>query len=307
MSATAPFDGRESFVGAEPELVEAVARTRGLADRDLGYFASRVESLFEHLQGCGITRWSEITGELVLQWAWGEVEHRNGSRTVAARNTARNRQLEARTAFTAAAELGASVDPRTAAGPKIVWVAPDRSARFLTDRELRRICDASVSKRKTAKRPLLVAFSLASGTAENVGSVRAKDVDLQNRTVRFRGTNARVCALDDWSVHAIAKYLKANPVKPNERLCVRQDLPSQRAAHAVTSQLCAILKAAGFSGDSGVSARSIRLTAARRVLERDGIVVAAKFLGSPSLDNTAALLDHAWQRPAASAVEGTRI
>ena len=82
MTTPAPFDGRESFVGTEPELVKAVAQSRGLADRDLDYFASRVESLFEHLQGCGITRWREITGELVLQWAWGEVEHRNGSRTV---------------------------------------------------------------------------------------------------------------------------------------------------------------------------------------------------------------------------------
>jgi hypothetical protein len=31
------------------------------------------------------------------------------------------------------------------------------------------------------------------------------------------------------------------------------------------------------------------------VLERDGIVAAARFLGSPSLDNTAELLGHDWQ------------
>ena len=83
-------------------------------------------------------------------------------------------------------------------------------------------------------------------------------------------------------------------------------LPPQRAARAVTNQLYAILRAAGLSRLSGVSARSIRLTAARRVLEHENIVAATKFLGSPSLDNTAALLDHAWQRPAASEVEGTR-
>ena len=38
-----------------------------------------------------------------------------------------------------------------------------------------------------------------------------------------------------------------------------------------------------------------RLTAARQVLERDGIEAAARFLGSPSLDHTAEALAHDWR------------
>ena len=201
MSTPAPVDGYcESLVGAEPELVEAVARTRGL----------------------------------------------------------------------------------------------DPSARLLTDHEVQRVCNASVSKRKTSQRQMLVALSLASATAVDVASVRAKDVNLDNKTVRFRGPSARVCALDEWSYQAIGTYLRANPTEPDELLCVKAGMSQRRAARAVTNRLCAILRDAGLGGD-GASPRSIRLTAARKVLESDDIVAAAKFLGSPSLNRTAAALDHAWQ------------
>ena len=201
MSTPAPVDGYcESLVGAEPELVEAVARTRGL----------------------------------------------------------------------------------------------DPSARLLTDHEVQRVCNASVSKRKTSQRQMLVALSLASATAVDVASVRAKDVNLDNKTVRFRGPSARVCALDEWSYQAIGTYLRANHTEPDELLCVKAGMPQRRAARAVTNRLCAILRDAGLGGD-GASPRSIRLTAARKVLESDDIVAAAKFLGSPSLNRTAAALDHAWQ------------
>ena len=50
------------------------------------------------------------------------------------------------------------------------------------------------------------------------------------------------------------------------------------------------------NGVPGVSARSIRLTTAREVLRTDGIEAAARFLGSPSLDSTAAALNHDWGR-----------
>ena len=304
MNASAPFAGRESFVGAEPELVEA-ARVRGFAESVLRCLKSRVTSLFKYLQCHGVTRWCDITAALTLAWVWAEIEHRDGSRTDPAYKTVLNRQQMAHMGFTVAAELGAPIDPRCAAGPKIDWVASDPAATLLTDHELQKVCDASASKLSTSRRELLVAFSLASGDAEEVGSVRRRDVNLRDRTVTFRGSNARVCALDDWSVQAIRRYLKANSAAREERLCVKPDTPPQRAALSVTNRLCAILKDAGFGGRCGVMPRSIRLTAAHRVLKDHGIVAATKFLGSPSLDNTAAALGHSWQRPVASGVEGT--
>ncbi len=50
----------------------------------------------------------------------------------------------------------------------------------------------------------------------------------------------------------------------------------------------------GAAARPGVTARSFRLTTARRILDSDGIEAAARFLGSPSLDSTAAALGYRW-------------
>ena len=108
-----------------------------------------------------------------------------------------------------------------------------------------------------------------------------------------------MCALDDWSVQAIRRYLHAYPdTAPDDRLCVAATTPPEYAAQAVSTQLCAVINQAGFADRPEISARSIRLTAARRVRELHGIEAAARFLGSPSLDNTAEALGYDWQHEA---------
>ena len=136
--------------------------------------------------------------------------------------------------------------------------------------------------------------------------MRARDVDLDAGTVSFLGECARVCALDEWSARAIARYLRANPTAPHERLCVKADTPREAAVESVSIRLWKIIKEAGFSSRRGISPRSIRLAAARQVLECEGIVAAARFLGSLSLDNTAEAIGHYWQPTAMSAVQGSR-
>ena len=58
-----------------------------------------------------------------------------------------------------------------------------------------------------------------------------------------------------------------------------------------------VLRAVGLYELEGVTACSIRLGSARRVLHGDGIAAAATFLGWTSLDRTADALRHNWRHP----------
>ena len=73
-------------------------------------------------------------------------------------------------------------------------------------------------------------------------------------------------------------------------------------AHSVSWRLHRILREAGLN-DPDITARSVRLTEAHRVLHTEGIAAAARFLGSPSLDATAEMLNHQWRQPAAALEE----
>ena len=292
--------GRTLGPGWEDKALAGIADGYDYNGRALNEVASMLCSLSEHLERHGVTRWRDVRGDLTLEWCWSEVRRPDGSAGEPARDTARFRQWVARAAFTAVARLGAEIDPHIAAGERIERSDPDVSARPLTDQQMQAVCDTAASATARSKQPVRVALSLAGGSAAEVAAVRARDVDLDARTVAFAGSGARVCALDEWSARAIARYLAANHTVPDERLCVRADTPHESAAHSVSIQLWTLLKSAEFASRRGVSAGSIRLTAARRVLERDGIAAAARFLGSPSLDSTAEVLGYRW-RPHSSA------
>ena len=279
------FDVVMTSFTAEHEFgVRALVQARSIA-----------ASMFEHLERRGVTAWFEVSGPITMAWVRSPVQGADGSLCDPAFGTARYRQWIALTVFRIAARLGAAVDPDTAAGEPIRRPAAAAGPRTLTDEELSRVCDAAAARLATSKQPLLVALSLAGATAAEVAAVRAKDVNLAEGTVTFLGQSARVCALDDWSAHQLARYLAANSPAPDERLCVRPDTPPDKAAYSVGVRMYQIMRRAGLSGrGSGVAARSIRLTAAQRVLECADIAEAARFLGSRSLDHTAAALGYDW-------------
>ena len=116
-----------------------------------------------------------------------------------------------------------------------------------------------------------------------------------NGGVRFGGRHARVGPLDDWSLRLVGLYVRNVDPAPDEPLCVSVGLDAAYAAHVVTARLNRAIADAGLSERAGVTGASIRLTSARRVLHDDGIVAAAKFLGSTSLDRTASALNYAWR------------
>ena len=263
--------------------------------RELRRVTANAKILFEHYRVNGVDRWDGVTGELTLERCWAAFEVPDGERCVPAPNTARNRQLEARALFKVAAALGARVDPDAAVGPIIAKPDPEVAVRLLTNDELSRITIAAEPQKKTSAKPLLVAFARLGATAATTAAVRRKDVDLAAGTVRFVGPPKRVCALDPPSRRAVARYFAANRPGPDDLLCVKAGLAPDAAANAVVVRLRDVLNDAGIASGSGATPRSIQLTAARRVLDRDGIVAATRFLGAASLDTTAAVLGHRWR------------
>jgi hypothetical protein len=63
----------------------------------------------------------------------------------------------------------------------------------------------------------------------------------------------------------------------------------------VTVGLREVLVDAGIAGRPRVTARSIALAGARSMLDREGIIAAARLLGAYSLDAVAASLGLDWQ------------
>ena len=287
--------------GWQPLVLEALAATHGDDERTFKKLVRNVAWLFSFLVLCGTTQWSEITPEVVLRWCWAGVRRPDGTWADASVSTARNRQWVAMTVFAIAAGLGAHIDPQTAAGPRIQREPPAKRAGPVADSVLRQIRSNADRGGRPTQRSVAVAMFSSGATATETGDVRRSDVDLEAKTVRFRGPNARVCALDDWSVRAIRRYLRAHPdTAPDDRLCVAATTAPQHAAQTVSTQLCAVINQAGFADRPDISARSIRLTAAHKILilgreHGGGIEAAARFLGSPSLDNTAQALGYDWQ------------
>ena len=255
------------------------------------------QRLFRYLTACGARSFADVTPALVLEWCWAA--HRRGKsgphkRTKQA--TARNRQWEALAAFEAAASLGAPIDPAALVGPRIPHPGDSVPARPLTDDEDYRVRAHGDAGLVASRRSAMLVFTYAGGTASEVAAVQTRDIDFDAATVAFRGAAARVGPLDAWGIATVQRFVRNNPpIPPHGLLCVTAATSPSRAAHVVTVRLGHVLRDAGISGRPGVTARSIRLTTANRILQTDGIEAAARFLGSPSLDSTADALGYRWE------------
>ena len=141
------------------------------------------------------------------------------------------------------------------------------------------------------------ALATAGGTATDIAQVRAKDINLDEATVAFVGAAARTGPLDEWSVRALRRHLRHNAaIGPGVPVCIRTRTTLEREVESVSWHLRRVLRAAGLYELEGVSADSIRLHAARKVLDTDGVAAAARLLGWRSLDRTAETLGHHWRR-----------
>ena len=279
-------------------IAEVQARFAG-NERTAQKAVAETARLFRFLIARGADTWSAVTAALVLEWCWAARLSRSGHYRRTEQSTARNRQWVALAAFEAAASLGAPVDPAALIGERIARPSGYVSARPLDDDEDRLVCQRAESALARSGLGVLVAAARDGGTAQEIAALRVGDVDLEAATVAFGGPAARVNPLDGWSVKMMRRFLanqRRQPLSAGDLLCVSEGSDLVRAAHSVTVRLGRVLRDAGLKGRPGVSARSIRLTTARRVLDSDGIEAAARFLGVPSLDTAAAALRHDWRR-----------
>ena len=258
--------------------------------------AGEAAALFRYLRARGAAHFGEVTAGLVQEWFWAARMSKSGRLRRPAVSTARNRRWAAFAAFDEAARLGAPADAAALVGERIARPTGFVSARPLTAGEadlVRAFADAGLVG---SRRAVLVALSFVGGSAQEIAAVRRCDIDLDAAAVRFGGVTARVGLLDDWGVDAVGMFLSGagSVLGATDRLCVAEGTGPERGAHSVTVRLGRVLRDAGLARRPGVTARSIRLTTAREVLHTDGIEAAARFLGSPSLDSTAAALGYDW-------------
>lgn len=280
---------RSVVVGAVRERYRHNARTAQKV-------AAEATRLFRFLAACGAECWSDVTSALVLEWCWAARRDRSGVHRRTAPATARNRQWTALAVFREAAALGVPIDPETLVGERIARPRKVESARPLTDEELASARSHADTGLGVSRRPLLLALAAAGGTASEIATVRWSDINLDAGTVSFRGAAARTCPLDEWGIATVRQFMQNHPASDTAELVgVTTGSPPERAAHSVTVRLGQILQDADIAGRPGVTARSFRLTSARKILDSDSIEAAARFMGSVSLDTVADALGHDWR------------
>lgn len=291
--------------GWEQIAVERLHRTHDPGSETGKKISADTPSMFRFFKGLGIEEWGEVDADAAEAWYWAAVE-RDDEFVEPADNTARGHQWIARLVFTVAAELGAQIDPASVVGAKIQQGPPAATARPLHDEELARVCAFADAGLMPTMMTMSVAVSLASASAPEAAEVRIEHINLNAGTIEFTGPAARTVPLDGWPAEVIGRYLAAHPeLGPDDSLCVTPTTAPARRARSVLNQLCRVLRNAGFAGHPDISGRSLRLTAARAVFDRDNnIEAAARLLGSPSLDNTAAAIRYDWREDADGAPLG---
>ena len=295
-------EGHEMFARDEQSLTEwkslvlRAAEQRYTNERTLQKLVADAHRLFRYLDERGVTAWDELTTEIVAEWCWAARRNHKtkGVHRRAAPATAKSRQWVARTVLQEAKSLGALIEPAELIGLSIKRPSDFLSARPLTDDAAELVRVYGDSGHAVSRRALMVAFAFAGGTHSEIAAVRMCDVDIEAGTVAFSGKAARIGPLDTWGADAVHRYLRNYPhIEHDELLCTMPGTTDP--AHRVAVRLGDVMDDAGLKGLPRVSARSIRLTTARKILDSDGIEAAARFLGSSSLDCTADALGYRWR------------
>ena len=276
-----------------PVLLDALAARYGSKPATAQKVTAEAARLLKFLIARGAVRWRDVIAALVSEWCWAARPDRSGRHRSAAPSTARNRRWAAQAVLETAAMLGAPVDA-AAAGEHTAGRGDEVPARPLTADEEQDVRAVAASTALVLRAPLVV-FAFAGGTAAEIAALTATDVDIDECVVRFGGDAARVNPLDEWSRTLIGLYLRNARPPPAAPLCVNGRLDPLRATHSVTVRLNRAIAEVGLSGRRGVVARSLRLTAARHVLQEHSLEAAARFLGSRSLNRTAEALGYDWR------------
>ena len=256
--------------------------------------AAEAGRLVRYLNTAGVRRWGDVTPEVVLAWCWAARQTPGGEHARPSASTARNRQWAAMAVFEAAETLGLVADGRRLAGERIPRSNDSLTTRPLTDDEATNVRGFADRGQLFSRRAVIVALAFAGGTSSEIAKVRKSDLDVPNRRVWIGGRQNPLC---EWGQQMIRQFLQIRPlVDKNRLLAVSEQIEADRRAHAVTVRLGEVISDAGLRGTAGVSARSVRLYTAHRILEAVGLEAAAWFLGSDSLTSTIKALGYHWKK-----------
>ena len=291
--------GSETLREWEPLVMDALRSRHGGNEMTRQKLQAEAVRLFAYWDAIGIKTLRDLGAEPTVEWCWKPRFNNKTKLGRVSESTARNRQWVALEVLNTFVRLGADINPRELIGERVARPSTYVSTRPLTDEEDRIVRRRAESKLARSRIGMLVGLSGCGGTAKEIAALRVCDIDLDTQTVSFGGRSARVNPLDEWTVTMTRRFFANHNdglVNGDEPLCLSDSIGEVRGAQSVAVRLGRLLQEAGLKGRPGVSARSIRLTTARRVLDVDGIEAAARFLGSPSLDNAAAALGHRWER-----------
>ena len=289
------MNGDGSLRHWKPLVMDALRVKHSGNEMTVAKLQAEAARLFAYWNAVGIDTVGDLVGEVTVEWCWKPRYNKQTKLGEVSPATARNRQWAAQEVLNMFVRLGADINPAELIGERVARPRVYVSTRPLTDEEDRLVRRRAESNLARSRIGMLVGLSYCGGTATELAALRRCDIDVAERTVSFGGVSGRVNPLDGWTVEMTRRFFANCTVGVGELLCVSESTGVVRGAQSVTVRLGKVLREAGLAGRPGVSARSIRLTTGRRVLDVDGIEAAARFLGSSSLDSTAAALGHRWE------------
>ncbi|MDE0613428.1 MAG: hypothetical protein OXI32_03335 [bacterium] len=267
-----------------------------LSDDTRRMYRSSAKRLVLWLHREGITCWGDIDPQSVDDWCQLAIVRRDGTAKAPAHGTVRGRQNAALATLRSARRLGAPIDPEHLVGPLVPHTLDTVSARPLTAAEADLLRRLSRSSLLPTPQSVLVALALSGGTPKDLAAVRKRDINVETKTVRFSGEFERVNPISRLDADTLRRYLDHDTsLGDDDLLCTAGRATSPKKARSVGERLHHALRHAGLSRRPGVTVRSLRLTGAKNVLDQDGLVAAAVFMGAPSLDSAARALGCDWR------------
>jgi integrase len=258
----------EGFTGSRSTLADTLAS---------------VTAFFRFARNHGLEHLDEIDERFVEAFIVRAV-HRAGVYRDPAPSTVHNRRWEMGELFDTLRR------PRLWNGPVLFGVPVSHkngdATRPLTEREMHAVHVHAYHWLVPTRRPLVVALAEAGGSAAEIATVEAGDIDLEQGTVTFRGDDARSNPIPPVALDGLRAALAAGAGVGERRLTVSDALDIDRAKRSVTQELSSVIRDAGLSTVARVSGRSIALHHALALFHRDGIGAAVRFLGARSVDTT---------------------
>ena len=249
-----------------------------------------IRQLFGVLRHNGVGYITDVTADLLDDFYW-MATRKKGFKEPSS-TTAASRQWGVRSLFSILADMGLW-DGTDISGPTISR-EQGRTTRPMTEAEINQIQVMTHNVLVPTGEELLLALALCGASASEIAVVCTQDIDIDARLIQLWGESERTNPIDEWSLGVMDEAVIRIP--DSTPMVVRPDLPIQRAAHTVTVRLNRLIQQAGLSSSAEfeLTGVSIRLGAARKVFESDGLEAAAIFLGNQSLDATARALRYDW-------------